>query len=343
MIYIGQNEISGIYLGNSEITGIYCGELQLYPMNLGTLTGIAIENLTWVTDIAASGGTATSANCSFSVYAYYDSGKRKRVNNASTITGSLVVPATSAETRELVGTLTLTASYSGFTDTDTVDVYQKAYSTLPTPFMFNYNAKLYNPVTYTFEKTDGQLFDEDLTLNKAPYSYTSDSVYFGNTQAYTGRTGYTNNNNPFNRDASNCTLTFIYKTSGWTNNDGWTRIFANRYPSGTYNWWILGNRINEFILNCPNYNPQICVIRVNADGSAIRKFLDTDGNVVASATTASMNWYQGTAQGFGFFHGYGNGGDTREYFNKTFYWMFCSLEALTDEEIQQVIDYNEEL
>lgn len=130
MIYIGENEISGIYLGDSEITGIYCGELQLYPTNLGTLTGIAIENLTWVTDIEATGGTATSANCSFSVYAYYDSGKRKKVNNQATITGSLVVPATSAETREMVGTLTLTASYSGFTDSDSVDVYQKKYTTV---------------------------------------------------------------------------------------------------------------------------------------------------------------------------------------------------------------------
>ena len=208
-------------------------------------------------------------------------------------------------------------------------------------FMFNYNAKQYNPSTYTFPKTSGQLFDEDLVLNKAPASYTEDSVYFGNTQAYTGRTGYTSNNNPFNRNASNTTLTFIYKTSGWTTNDGWTRIFANRYPSGTYNWWILGDRINSFILNCPNYNPQICVTRVNADGSAIRKFLDTNGNVVASASTASNDWYQGTSQGFGFFHGYANGGDFREYFNQTFYWMYCSLEALTDEEILKVIQYNE--
>lgn len=137
MINIGDNEISGIYLGNSEISAIYAGDNQIYPMNLGTLTGIAIENLEWVKDIPASGGTATSANCSFNVYAYYDSGRRKRVTKDATITGSLVVPATTAETREMVGTLTLTASYSGFTDSDTVDVYQAKYFVGPVSITMN--------------------------------------------------------------------------------------------------------------------------------------------------------------------------------------------------------------
>ena len=139
MINIGDNEISAVYLGSSEITAIYAGDELLYPMNLGTLTGIAIENLEWVKDVPADGGTATSANCSFNVYAYYDSGKSKRVTKDSTITGSLVVPATTAETREMVGTLTLTASYSGFTDSDTVDVYQAKYSVGPASIT-TYNA-----------------------------------------------------------------------------------------------------------------------------------------------------------------------------------------------------------
>lgn len=174
MIYIGNNEISGIYLGNSEITGIYCGELQLYPMNLGILTGIAIENLVWVTDISANGGTATSANCEFDVYAYYDSGKRKRVTKDTTITGSLVVPSTTADTREMVGTLTLTASYSGFTDTDTVDVYQKAQSynniiiyttTNNTQLVLPSVTWTQNIISHTFTNNTGRIqFDDDVTM-----------------------------------------------------------------------------------------------------------------------------------------------------------------------------------
>lgn len=126
MIYIGNNEISNIYVGTEEIIGIYAGDLQIYPTDFGIVTAISLENLVWVTDVPYSGGTADSGNCSFKVYAYYDSGKRKNVTHGATVSGSLVVPETTADTREMVGTLTLTATYSGFTATGSVDVYQKA-------------------------------------------------------------------------------------------------------------------------------------------------------------------------------------------------------------------------
>ena len=126
MIYIGNNEISNIYIGTNEIYGIYAGDLQIYPTDFGIVTAISLENLVWVKDVPYSGGTADSGNCSFKVYAYYDSGKRRNATYSATVSGSLVVPETTADTREMVGTLTLTASYSGFTATGSVDVYQKA-------------------------------------------------------------------------------------------------------------------------------------------------------------------------------------------------------------------------
>lgn len=126
MIYIGNNEISNIYIGTEQIYGIYAGDLQIYPTDFGIVTAISLENLVWVTDVPHSGGTADSGNCSFDVYAYYDSGKRRKVNKDTVISGSLNVPASTASTREMVGTLTLTATYSGFTATGSVDVYQAA-------------------------------------------------------------------------------------------------------------------------------------------------------------------------------------------------------------------------
>ena len=125
MINVGDSNIS-VYIGDTELT-VYAGDVQIYPMNLGTLTGITLDNLTWVTDVSYEGGTATSANCSYKVTGHYDSGKSRTLTSKSTITGSLVVPATTAETREMVGTLTLTATCSGFTATGSVDVYQEAY------------------------------------------------------------------------------------------------------------------------------------------------------------------------------------------------------------------------
>lgn len=137
MIFIGNNEYP-IYLGDSEIPAIYCGEELIYPVNLGTLTGITMEDLTWVTDVPYSGGTADKDNCSYNVVGHYDSGKSRTVTSKATVTGSLVVSATTADTREAVGTLELTATYSGFTASGTVTAYQEAsvvdYGKMPLTF-----------------------------------------------------------------------------------------------------------------------------------------------------------------------------------------------------------------
>ena len=175
MIYIGNNEISNIYVGTDEIYGIYAGDLQIYPTDFGIVTAISLENLVWVKDVSANGGTADSGNCSFKVYAYYDSGKRKNVTRDATVSGSLVVSSTTADTREMVGTLTLTATYSGFTATGSVDVYQKAqtynnmliYTTTDGNALnrdFSQYAWAQNYVSHTYSGGTGRIiFDDDLT------------------------------------------------------------------------------------------------------------------------------------------------------------------------------------
>lgn len=124
MIYTGENEYP-IYLGDSEIPAIYCGEELIYPVNLGTLTGITLENLTWVNDVPYSGGTADAENCTFKVVAHYDSGKSRSVTSKATITGSLSASATTSTERTDLGLLTLTATYEGFTASDSVEAYQE--------------------------------------------------------------------------------------------------------------------------------------------------------------------------------------------------------------------------
>lgn len=204
-------------------------------------------------------------------------------------------------------------------------------------FLFNYNAKEYNPTTYTFPKTYGQLFDEDLVLNKAPSSYNEDSVTFGSSQAYFGKIYNSTSENPFNVNASNHNFTFIYKTSGWSSDD--TNILANRNNS-TFNFMMRGNRCifgTEYCIFSASNNPQYVAITVDSNGTIIRKELDGNGNTIQSATTAAT--YSADTTAIGFFSGYGSKG--AEYFTKTFYWMYCSRETLTDSEILQVIKYNE--
>lgn len=125
MIYTGENEYP-VYLGENEIPAIYCGEELIYPVNLGTLTGITIENLTWVEDVSYSGGTADKDNCSYKVLAEYDSGKSRTVTSKATITGSISVSASTATERVDLGLLELTATYEGFTATASTEAYQEA-------------------------------------------------------------------------------------------------------------------------------------------------------------------------------------------------------------------------
>ena len=114
------------------------GSVTAYQEGAG-VTGISFENLTWVTDIPSSGGTGDSTNCSYSIYANYGDGTSVDVTSSATVSGSLTVPSTTAGERQNVGTLTLTAQYSGFTTTGNIIAYQEAYAPTPsssTPLTF---------------------------------------------------------------------------------------------------------------------------------------------------------------------------------------------------------------
>lgn len=205
-------------------------------------------------------------------------------------------------------------------------------------FMFNYNAREYNSSTHTFPKTQGQLFDEDLVLNKAISIYTGEALYFGGTAAYMGKQYSTSSQNPFNRDSSNSSFTFIYKTSGFTSVSN--NLIANR--GSNYNYMVRGNKFHtsdsNFLNLTPSASPEICLIRIYSDGRSERKFLDSNGTVLQSTSSATISW-GAESNAIGFFSGYGNSGN--ECFADWFYWMYCSLETLTDAEVLQVIKYNE--
>lgn len=91
------------------------------------LTAITINDLTWVTDVPYYGGTASTANCSYTVSARYDNGDINDITNNRylVIEGSSVISATTAVTRQNVGTLTLTANFGVMTDSDSVSIYQE--------------------------------------------------------------------------------------------------------------------------------------------------------------------------------------------------------------------------
>ena len=127
------------------------------------LTAITFENLTWVTDIPATGGTATKDNCTYTIMAKYIGSEPENITSQVTVKGRLIVAETTATTRQSVGTLTLTAEYKGVTCTGSVAAYQKKAVDLKEPLTFkisspgtiNWKAIKNSPTTIEYKKNDG--------------------------------------------------------------------------------------------------------------------------------------------------------------------------------------------
>ena len=103
-----------------------------------TLTGITIDDLEWVANIPMTGGTATSANCSFVINAHYDNETEKNITTLASVTGYLEVSSSSTAEEHSAGTLTLTATYEEFSASSNVTVYQDGASPyLIEPLTFN--------------------------------------------------------------------------------------------------------------------------------------------------------------------------------------------------------------
>lgn len=103
-----------------------------------TLTGITIDNLTWVTNIPYYGGIATSANCTFDVIAHFSDASTEDVTAFATVNGSAVIPSSIIESVHSAGTLVLEASYEDKVATASTIIYQNAYENpSSTPLTFD--------------------------------------------------------------------------------------------------------------------------------------------------------------------------------------------------------------
>ena len=220
MIYTGENEYP-VYLGENEIPAIYCGEELIYPVNLGTLTGITIENLAWVEDVPYSGGTADKDNCSYKVVGHYDSGKNRTVTKDATITGSISVSASTATERVDLGLLELTATYEGFTATASTEAYQEAnhyeqYLTfrITSPGKIVWYASMANKPTKTIQYSldNGTTWTSITSANDANNGFdvvAGDVVLFkGENNQYGGPTGSTVTGTSYYNSFANTTAGF---------------------------------------------------------------------------------------------------------------------------------------
>lgn len=332
-VYLGNTNIETLYLGTSAVTAIYLGETEVY--SAGPFVGLKLSPST-ISFLAYSGLTSSLKVKSSEPWTLVLPNDATWLS-ASTLSGvsgeTTVTLSTTEENTANTRTAVITATTTSFSATCTVNQNKKFVDN----YMFNYNAKEYDATTHSFPKKNGQTFDEDLVLNTDASSVSTDYVSING--QYMLKQYNSNADNPLNRGGSfPKDFTFIYKAKFTNTSQGNNQnIFANRCPDANYNYFIrygffyAGNNI-EFV---PSQQPCTIVITIDSQGNGLRKCIETQ------QTATNVCNYGNNTNGFGFFSGFGN--KAYELFVGDFYWMFCATRKLTDEEIQTVIDYNENL
>ena len=196
----------------------------------------------------------------------------------------------------------------------------EAVDELPENTMFNYNAKEYDLPRDILPKYKNQLLDFDILFDVTP-PHIGEYLYFGNDPCndifnHCIITYENVEDNPFNRDSENRTLTIVYKTSGYTDEEDVENLLANRLE-GDYNWMVRGDLFHtsdgSFLRFQPNVNPQIIVIRVDANGNAVRKSIDVNGNTLQSSAGTAV--YGEKCKQFQFFKGGVPEGECEDFCN----------------------------
>ena len=235
------------------------------------------------------------------------------------------------------GKLTIDGGYEyEYSNGDWVNRGEVMIKTLPNvPFTVNYNAKNYDASTKTFAKTEGQLANTDVTVSGTLTAHDGYVTVSGGSRGIIS--GY---DDYFNRTNSTPNLTIISKQR--TENDGNCHMFGNR-TSSNYNWmyrpyshWLTlyGGSIEHGSVAVTT-QPVIESVRVYSDRSVTyNNYTDNTSNSLSGFNYGSPN---GSVALFA-----GSTNSSGEWFVGDFYWIYMSQSTLTDEQVQEVINYNEE-
>ena len=224
--------------------------------------------------------------------------------------------------------------YSGSSWVNVGEVSGSTASLPDVPFSVNFNAKNYDAITKTLAKTSGQLVDVDAVITAGTPTVNDGylTIFSGTRATISGYQTY------FNRDNNNPNLTIISKQR----TDGnYCHMFANR--DSNYNW-MYRCYSNKLTLHGGSETGQIAVttqpviesVRVNNTSPML-----TYNNYTNNTTSSSPSFSYGSTNSgnFALFQGYAT--STGEYFVGDFYWVYMSQNTLTDDQVQQVIEYNE--
>lgn len=217
-------------------------------------------------------------------------------------------------------------------------------ATLPNKsFVLNYNAKDYDATTHSIPYTSGQ----SKAVN-AIQNYGTNTIVDHSSDGYISITGNTRltisggtTSLARNNSQTGCTMTVVSKALTRNNYS----LFTCRGRAGinTLCWMyrqysdylLLCGKSNAPTLSCSSSDPSVLSIKTyynNGVSSTVKNWSDN------TTTSGSYQYYNNYDNG-ALFCDYLENND--EFWQGDFYWIYMSQEVLTDEEIQQVIAYNE--
>lgn len=220
-------------------------------------------------------------------------------------------------------------------------------------FNFNFNFKNYDSATHTVPNDPSANWKQDLTLTGTPIVDT-DHITVTNSDAYAQFPFDTTSENIFNRNSTNgYEMTVIFKVSGCSgvdliSNRGFTKSTGG--SSDSYNWMVRPQSNNYMYLHDSSgqkgglivtTNPNIVVMTV--DSSRFLTIKSITNNTTATASSLNFNYQSGRINFFCSNNSTYPTTTVQEIFNGVCYWMFQANRVLTNDEITQVIHYNENL
>ena len=218
------------------------------------------------------------------------------------------------------------------------------------PFVLNYNAKNYDATTHTITMTEGQLNGTDAVAYNNPNNIVDHSADGYITISNSSMRARKENQDIslFNRSSNSTSsdLTIVCKAKSTSGEN----IITNRDSS--YNWMyrLKTSGILTFhgtsetgSLAWNTSNPDIMSVRTYYDSGTKVKYNNWTQNTVSTPTSFAYGSTNGdTSRAGALFVGY-SWTNTSEQWSGDFYWVYMAQANLTDEQIQQVIDYNENL
>lgn len=224
-------------------------------------------------------------------------------------------------------------------------------ATLPNvPFVLNYNAKDYDANTHTISKTSGQTKEVD-----AVCTYNTNNVVDHSSDGYisiTGNTRFVISGGTTSLIRTNtetgCTMTIVSKVKTSSGYSILTSRGGTTSSEMHWMWRYLTNGI--FLHGSSSYNTVTYSVNTTSEPVTASVRVNWNNGVQQVLNDWTNNGSYSGAFQYGSSSSINNDGSlfcdyltaNMEFWEGDFYWVYMSQSTLTDEQVQQVIDYNKD-